>query len=183
MRFSMSFTVMRPFSIMCSSTTGSFSILCFARITLADSSVVPTGAVMSRDRVMTSETRCASSSSKRRSRFVRMPTSRPASVMGTPEIWKRAMTARASASVAVGGSVNGSVIMPLSLRFTRSTWATCSSIERFLWITPMPPSRASAIASADSVTVSMAALTTGMFTAILRVKRERVSTSRGWIAA
>src|SRR2546426_5869427 len=44
----------------------------------------------------------------------------------------------------------------------------------------MPPSRASAIASSDSVTVSMAALTIGMLTTMFRENRERTSTSRGW---
>src|SRR5947207_3429355 len=44
----------------------------------------------------------------------------------------------------------------------------------------MPPSRASAIASSDSVTVSMAALTIGMLRTMFRENRERTSTSRGW---
>jgi len=183
MRFSMSFTVIRPRSIMRSSTTGSFSIRCLARMACAVSSVVPTGAVISSLRVMTSVTRSVWSSSKRRSRLVRMPTSLPSSVMGTPEMWKRAMIACASASVALGGSVTGSTIMPLSLRFTRSTCAACSAMLMFLWITPMPPRRASPMAMPDSVTVSIAALTMGMFTGMPRVKRERVSTSRGWMPA
>src|SRR5581483_10965078 len=44
---------------------------------------------------------------------------------------------------------------------------------------PMPPCWASAIASRDSVTVSMAALTTGIFSAILRVRQVRISASAG----
>ena len=48
---------------------------------------VPTGAVTRFSRVMTSTTRRDRSSSKRRSRLVRMPTSRPDSVIGTPEMW------------------------------------------------------------------------------------------------
>ncbi len=111
-----------------------------------------------------------------------MPTSFPSSVMGTPEMWKRDMIACASPIVADGPSVTGSTIMPLSERLTRSTWFTWSGIARFLWITPMPPSRASAMASAASVTVSMAALTIGIWIGMLRVKRERVSTSRGCTA-
>ena len=149
------------------------------RVSWACASVVPTGAVTSFSCVMTSETRRSRRSSKRRSRFVRMPTRRPASVMGTPEMWKRAMMACASPSVAVGGSVTGSTIIPLSERFTRSTWLHCSGIERFLWRTPMPPSRASAIANSASVTVSIAALTTGMLRVIPRLKRLRTSASRG----
>src|SRR5438876_2878764 len=93
------------------------------------------------------------------------------------------MMAWASPSVALGGSVTGSTIIPLSERLTRSTCAHWSRIERFLWITPIPPSRASAMASSASVTVSIAALTTGMLSVIPREKRVRVSTSRGWTAA
>ena len=62
-----------------------------------------------------------------------------------------------------GDSVIGLTIMPLSDRFTRSTSDACSSIERFLWMTPMPPCCAIAIASPDSVTVSIAALAIGTF--------------------
>src|SRR5436309_2332261 len=43
----------------------------------------------------------------------------------------------------------------------------------------MPPSRANAIASSYSVTVSIAALTIGTLSMMLREKRERMSTSRG----
>ena len=49
----------------------------------------------------------------------------------------------------------------------------------FRWITPIPPSRAIAIAMAASVTVSIAAETSGMFSAIRREKRERVSVWSG----
>ena len=51
--------------------------------------------------------------------------------------------------------VIGSVIMPDSLRLTRSTIDACSSMERLRWMMPRPPSRAIAIAMRDSVTVSM----------------------------
>ena len=46
--------------------------------------------------------------------------------------------------------------MPASERFTRSTWAAWSSIERLRCSTPMPPCRAIAMAIRASVTVSMA---------------------------
>ncbi len=49
----------------------------------------------------------------------------------------------------------------------------------FLWMTPMPPSWAIAIAISLSVTVSIAAETSGMFNAISRVSRVRVSVSVG----
>ena len=69
--------------------------------------------------------------------------------------------------------------MPLSDRFTRSTSDACSSIDRFLWMTPMPPCCAMAMASRDSVTVSMAALTSGTFSRMLRVSRVLTSTWSG----
>src|SRR5437660_1096244 len=69
--------------------------------------------------------------------------------------------------------------MPLSDRLTRSTSDACSAIDRFLWITPSPPCCAIAIARRDSVTVSIAALTSGTFNRILRVSRVLTSTSVG----
>jgi hypothetical protein len=75
--------------------------------------------------------------------------------------------------------VIGFTIMPLSDRFTRSTSVACSSIDRFLWMTPMPPCCAIAIASIDSVTVSIAALTSGTLSVMLRVKRVLTSTCAG----
>ena len=54
-------------------------------------------------------------------------------------------------------------------------------MDMFLWITPIPPARAIAIAISDSVTVSIAAETRGMLSGIPRVKREPVATSFGWV--
>ena len=76
----------------------------------------------------------------------------------------------------VGESVIGSTIIPLSDRFTRSTSDACSSIDRFLWMTPMPPCCAIAMARRDSVTVSIAALTSGTDRRMLRVNRVVTST-------
>ena len=91
-----------------------------------------------------------------------MPTSRPsASVIGTPENLKRCISASASCRAAVGGSVTGSVIIPLWLRLTFCTSAAWSSIVRLRWITPMPPWRAMAMAIRASVTLSIAAETSG----------------------
>src|SRR5581483_4346480 len=89
------------------------------------------------------------------------------------------ISASASATGASGGSVTGSTIIPASERLTRSTSATWSSIERLRWTTPMPPTRARAIASRASVTVSIAAETTGIASSIPRVSRVRVETSFG----
>jgi hypothetical protein len=80
---------MRPRSLPPSSTRGSFSILCWAKIATAESGSMPTGAVMSGDRVMTSRTRVlpfSKGETNRMSRLVTMPTSVPsASTTGRPE--------------------------------------------------------------------------------------------------
>ncbi len=100
MAFWMSLTVMRPLSRNSWSTTRSFSTLALWRIARAWSSVVPTGTVMSRSLVITSDTGRSVLVSKRRSRLVRMPTSRPSllppSVMGTPEMRYFCISASAS---------------------------------------------------------------------------------------
>src|SRR5579864_4193657 len=60
--------------------------------------------------------------SKRRSRLVRIPTSRPSFwVMGTPEILYLRITSSASETFASGDIVTGSTIIPLSDRLTLST--------------------------------------------------------------
>ena len=81
--------------------------------------------------------------------------------------------------MASGFTVNGSVIMPDSLRLTTSTWAAWSSMERLRCSTPMPPLRAIAMAMSASVTVSIAADSTGTFIVMLRVRWVEVSTSDG----
>ena len=90
-----------------------------------------------------------------------------------------AISARASASVWSGWIVTGFTTMPDSNFFTERTCAACSSAVRFLWITPMPPCCAIAIAMAPSVTVSMAADISGMFSEMPRVRRVLVSVSVG----
>ena len=152
-----------------SSTTRSFSTRCSCRIFSASSSVVPTGTVMRFFLVITLSMGMSKRVSKRKSRLVRMPTSLPCSVMGTPEILYLRMTSRASLTLSVGDMVTGSTIMPLSERFTLSTSLACCSMVRLRWMMPRPPCCASAIAMCDSVTVSMAALTMGIFKLMLRV--------------
>src|SRR6185436_7157805 len=63
--------------------------------------------------------------------------------------------------------------------FTLATSAACSRMPRFLWMMPMPPSCAMAIARRASVTVSMAAETSGMFSSSLRLRRVFREASRG----
>ncbi len=58
--------------------------------------------------------------------------------------------------------VTGSVTMADSYFLTRVTSAACRSTDMFLWMNPMPPSAAMAMAMYASVTVSMAAETMGM---------------------
>ena len=131
---------------------------------------VPAGAVIRRSFVIASDSGRSRCRSNWRSRLVMIPTSVPlASTTGTPLMRNRAMRATVSRRVAVGCSVIGLRIMPLSERFTRSTSAACRSIDMFLWSTPMPPARAIAMAISDSVTVSIAAETIGN-----RIRRSRV---------
>ena len=115
--------------------------------------------------VMTSRTSVVAFSNgetKRMSRLVMMPTSVPSpSTTGRPETRNWPQSASTSATVASGVVVTGLVIMPDSLRLTLSTCAAWSSIERLRWRMPMPPWRAMAIAMRDSVTVSIAAESSG----------------------
>src|SRR5690349_503790 len=89
------------------------------------------------------------------------------------------MSSSAARTGASGGSVTGSTIIPDSERLTLSTSATCAAIERLRWTTPIPPSRASAIARRASVTVSIAAETMGIARLMDGVNRARVETSFG----
>ena len=69
--------------------------------------------------------------------------------------------------------------MPLSERLTLSTWAHWASTGMFLWMIPIPPSLAIAIAIWCSVTVSMAADTRGEASRTPRVKGAEMETSAG----
>src|SRR6202158_1514984 len=176
----MSLTVMRPRSVPFSSTTGSFSIRCLPRIASASSSVVPNGAVTRFFDVIASRSGRSRFRSNWRSLLVMIPTSCPSRfTMGTPEILNRLIRATASRSVPSGESVIGLSIIPLSDRLTRSTSAAWRSIDMFLWMTPIPPARAIAIAISDSVTVSIAADAKGTLSVIPRVNSEVVLTSFG----
>ncbi len=69
--------------------------------------------------------------------------------------------------------------MPLSERLTRSTSEACSSTVMFLWMMPTPPCCAIAMARRDSVTVSIAELSSGTCRRMLRVNAEPTSTALG----
>ena len=146
----------------------------------ASSGATPTGAVTRGIGVITSATRRESSVSNLMSRFVTIPSRMPSSlVTGTPEIRYLAHSRSTSASVASGPQVTGSVTMPASDRFTRSTCCACSSMDRFRCRTPTPPWRAIAMAILASVTVSIGDETSGTRSRKRRVIRVLVSASLG----
>ncbi len=161
-------------------TTGSFSILYWLRIFFAFLRSVPSGAVIRFSLVITSLTFRLLSVSNLISRLVNMPTSFLfLSTTGIPPILLSFISFSASPIVASLSSVIGSIIKPLSLRFTFLTCSTCFSMLMFLCRIPTPPSRASAIARFASVTVSIAADIMGTFSAICLVSWVRMFTSRG----
>ncbi len=73
----------------------------------------------------------------------------------------------------------GLSIKRLSERLTCKTSLACSAGLRFLWMTPIPPSRAMAIAIRPSVTESIAAEIKGRLSCTREVSWVRRSTSRG----
>lgn len=171
-----SLTVMRPLRTPASSTSGSFSILWRRSSSMASTPEMPTLPVTSGMGVMTSRTWRERSGSKAMSRLVTMPRSLPApSVTGTPLMRNLAHSSSASRRVASGCTVIGSVTMPDSERFTRSTWLAWSAMERLRCSTPAPPWRAMAIAMRASVTLSIAADSSGMFTRTFFEMYEEVS--------
>ena len=147
---------------------------------------VPSGAVIRFSFVITSLTFLLTSSSNRRSRLVRIPTSFPfLSMIGIPPILFSRISFMASPMVAFSRSVTGSMIKPLSLRFTFLTCSACCAMLMFLCKIPRPPSLANAIARVASVTVSIAADSMGTFIVISFVSLVVISTSRGrtWLYA
>ena len=178
--FSMSVTVIRPFSSSCGPSTTT-RLMRWRRISSrATSSPAPSRTVTNRSRgVITAATGCSRSVSKRTSRLVTIPTTRPFSTTGKLENPRCFTSATTSPSGSVGGTLSGSFSTPDSNRFTRPTSAAWRSTLRFLWTIPMPPSCASAIARRASVTVSMADETMGMLRATFRVSRAARFASRG----
>ena len=74
------------------------------------------------------------------------------------------------------------MIIPLWLRLTFCTSAAWSTMVRLRWITPMPPWRAMAIAMRDSVTLSIAAETSGTASVMSAAKVAAVSTVSGSVS-
>src|SRR3989339_1224924 len=84
--------------------------------------------------------------------------------------------------VSSGARQTGSAMTPLAERFTLVTSLVCSSIERFLWMMPMPPSWAKAMARFASVTVSIGEETIGILSGIWQENRVWVLVSAGIIS-
>ena len=119
--------------------------------------------------VITEVTKAFIFSTKRTSRRVTIPTRLPSSTMGTPEILLATVKSRNCWRVAEELMVKGSLTTPLSYFLTAQTCLACCSILILLWIIPTPPSAAMAMARRDSVTVSIAAETSGIFILMPRV--------------
>ena len=164
---------------MASSTTSNFSIRCVCRISFASSRLIPGQAVTRLSLVITSETSRSSRFSKRRSRLVKIPTSLSSLMTGNPDIWERSMISCAWAIVVSGVTVMGLIMTPLSCFLTLAISAAWAGIPRLRWITPRPPACAMAMAVRASVTVSIAALTKGVFRRIVRVTWVETSASFG----
>mmetsp|Transcript_40794 Transcript_40794/g.88369 ORF Transcript_40794/g.88369 Transcript_40794/m.88369 type:complete len:241 (+) Transcript_40794:764-1486(+) len=157
-------------------TMGSFPFLELCNFSLHFSRSQPSSSTTkSFTGVMMALRRVLRSSTKSQSRLVTRPRSlapmRPLSVTGKPVKPKRFFNSSSSSKVMVGGTQTGSKIKPALYFFTLCTSAACASTERFVWITPIPPSKAIAMAILDSVTVSMGLDTMGVFKWIFLLKR------------
>ena len=181
--FWMSLTVIRPRSSNASLTTSTFSMRFRCSSDSTSSEAAPSLTVTRRSfLVMMWRTGSSSSVSKRMSRWVTMPASWPSlPTTGTPEMLCAWVSASTSRMLVSGPTVIGSRITPDSNFLTLATSAACCSSGRFLWMMPMPPSWAMAMARRASVTVSMAAETIGSFSRRSRVRRVPRSTSLGRI--
>jgi hypothetical protein len=108
-----------------------------------------------------------------------MPTKSLPSTTGTPEMPRARVSCSTCSMLVSGVTVMGFLITPLSYFLTAATSAAWRSMLMFLWMMPMPPSCAMAMASRASVTVSMAALMIGMLSRTSRASGVRRLTWRG----
>ncbi len=175
-----SFTVIMPRSSWSPLTTSTFSMRCLCNSSSTSSFGAFSRTVMRRSLgVMTVDTGASSFSSKRRSRCVTMPTSLAPTTTGTPEMPLDLVSSMTWRMVVSGATVIGSRMTPLSNFLTRATSAACPAMVMLLCTMPMPPSWAMVMARRASVTVSMAADTSGTLSLIAFVRRVPRSTSRG----
>ena len=100
-------------------------------------------------------------------------------ITGNPDTLYFLIKSTASWSTEFTFNVIGFVIIPLSERLTLWTSSAWRSIVIFLCIKPIPPTLARLIASLDSVTVSIAALSIGTFSTISFVRLVFKLTSLG----
>ena len=175
-----SLKVISPTKLLFLSTTGSFSILCFCKISSASFNDVPLLTVIKFLTVITSLIGRDLLFSKRKSLFVTIPSNFLfESTIGIPPILFCNILSFASPTLESSYRTTGSIIIPDSDRLTFLIFSTCSFIVIFLCITPIPPSLAIAIAMLLSVTVSIAAETIGMLSEMFLEKREITETSLG----
>ncbi len=178
--FLISFTVTSPINSKASFTTNTFSILWVWSSFLITSKSVPSLTVTSFSLgVMISFTWRSRRVSNLISRPVTIPIKSLPSTTGKPEILFAKVISSSSRTVVLGETVIGSLTTPLSYFLTVLTSAACCSMVIFLWIIPMPPSCAIEIARRESVTVSIAAETRGMFNSMSLVILDLSETSLG----
>mmetsp|Transcript_50508 Transcript_50508/g.109917 ORF Transcript_50508/g.109917 Transcript_50508/m.109917 type:complete len:294 (+) Transcript_50508:772-1653(+) len=163
-------------------TIGSLAFFESIRVWFAAFRSTPSGAVTSFPIGVMMEPTCAARSFRKSvSRFVTTPRSfepiLPSTVTGKPVKPHFLRSSSSSASVVAVGMHLGSMMKPLLYCFTSITSLHCSSTGRFVWMTPMPPCSAMAMAILLSVTVSMGLDTTGVRSGIFFEKREFSSTS------
>mmetsp|Transcript_108583 Transcript_108583/g.350526 ORF Transcript_108583/g.350526 Transcript_108583/m.350526 type:complete len:234 (+) Transcript_108583:107-808(+) len=163
--------------------TGSLPFLESFRSLLASTRSTPSGAVVQRSvGVMMALTRvdprsCTKSVSRPVTRPRSLEPTVPSSVTGKPLKPHFFCSVSSSASIMEGLMQTGSVMKPFLKRLTLITSCTWSSMDMFVWMTPMPPSSAMLMAILDSVTVSMGLETMGVFSLMPFEKRESRRTS------
>ena len=136
-----SLKVISPTSVLFLSTTGSFSILFFCKITSASVREVPLLTVIKFFFVITSVITLELFFSNLRSLLVTIPLRIPfLFTIGIPPILFSFMLNFASLTIESNGKVIGSMIIPLSALFTFLTLLACSLMDMFLCKTPIPPS-------------------------------------------
>ena len=131
--FVISLKVIKPTNLFALVTTGSFSILFSCKITSASSKEVPTPTVIKLSFVITSVITLSFFFSNLISLLVTIPFKKPeSSTIGIPPILFSFMLFLASETVEVNGKVTGSIIIPLSARFTLLILSACCLIDMFL---------------------------------------------------
>ena len=168
--FCISFTVIIPFKWNLELTTRTFSILFLCKSDCTVSLEAPSWTVTNLSfGVIIVETFGLTLFTNLKSLDVTIPTRFLPSTTGTPDILCLAVNSRTSFMEQSGEVTTGSEITPLSYFLTFTTSLAWSSTDKFLWMIPIPPSWAIAMASSDSVTVSMAADNNGIFNWIFDV--------------